>query len=222
MEPGKLKQKADIIPIPLIRGGTGVEVIRLVKKRVDEKTDYLLSGLSFNIANALFEEMNHLQKQDALNHHFNIMRAMKVNEDCYRDRFDELIGRVWERFSTRMDDSNIEFPGGQIGEMIQIYTAKTRSHYKILLHETGLRFQTLLGRDIDKHPLHPDLYYRCFWQSLAELDLSYEERFYVLPLFHRFVMNRYGQVLGLANRTLMEFKVDKTFIMLPCIAKLSR
>ena len=141
LQQGKLKQGADIIPLPLDRGGTGVAILRLVEKRVDEKTSYLLSGLSLNIADALFEEMTHLSKQDALNHHFNILREMKVGEGQYQDKFDELMHQVWELFAKRMDDSSIGYPSGEVAEVIQVYTGKTRNHYKVLLRETALRFQ---------------------------------------------------------------------------------
>ena len=204
----ELKQGAEIIPLPLEKGRTGLAILALVKKRVDEKIEFLLSGLALNIADALFEEMNHLDEQQALNHHFNIMRAMKIGHEVYQIEFSDLMNETWLGFLNKMDESHIRIPEGEVAGKIEDYAARLTSHYKVLSQETRNRLQTLLGREVSRHPLCPELFYCCFWQALSELSLSYEERSYVLTLFHRFVMDRYGQILGLANRTLIELKVD--------------
>ena len=204
----ELKQGAEIIPLPLEKGGTSMAILALVKRRVDEKVEFLLSGLALNIADALFEEMHHLDEQQALNHHFNIMRAMKIGHEVYQIEFSELMNDTWVGFSDKMDESHIESPEGEVADVIEDYSARLSSHYKVLFQEYRNRLQTLLGREVRRHPLCPDLFYCCFWQALTELSLSYEERSYMLTLFHRFVMDRYGQILGLANRTLIEMKVD--------------
>ena len=43
--------------------------------------------------------------------------------------------------------------------------------------------------------------------SISDLDSIYNERCFVLRLLHRFVMDRYGQVLKI-NLNLHELKVD--------------
>lgn len=204
----EVKQGADIIPLPLKNGGTSAAILGLVKRQVDDKTAFLFCGLKENVADALFEEMSEVAEQSALEHHFNIMRAIKVDESRYLDKFDELINQLWLNFYDKMDDSHIAMPSGPVAEQVRALSFRVSNHYKVLLQETQQRFQTLLCREISEHPLTPEVYYRAFWQSLAELDLTYRERSYVMPLFHRFVMDRYGQVLAVANNTLVNLRVD--------------
>lgn len=208
----EVKQGAEIIPLPLKKGGTSISILSLVKKRVDDKTEFLMDGLTVNIAEALFEEMRDLDEQEALTHHFNIMRAMKIGEEVYQTEFADLMNLCWLGFYKKVDDSHLDALEGEIVETINQLSERTSNHYKVLLQETRLRLQTLLKRKVDRHPFCPDLFYRCFWQALKELNLTYDERGCVLMLFHRFVMDRYGQILGLANRTLIELKVDTTQI----------
>ena len=206
----EVEEGAAIIPLPLKNGGTKAAILELVKRQVDDKTGFLLGGLKDNIADALFEEMSSLDEQAALARHFNIMRAMKVSESDYREKFDELINQTWLKFFDEMDTSHISQPAGEICEYIDPLAKRVANHYKVLIQETRYRFQTLLKREIDHHPLIPDIYYRAFWQALESLSLTYEERSFVLPLFHRCVMDRYGQILSVANRTLIDLKVDIT------------
>lgn len=201
---------ADVIPLPLKNGGTRAAILNLVRKRVDEKMEFLMCGLKENIADALFEEMTALDKQEALERHFNIMRVMKVDEAVYQTKFVELTSSLWNSFPVEMDDSLIDESFGKVAELSQRLSYRVANHYKVLIQETRRRFQTLLKRSVDAHPLLPEYYYRCFWQSLAELDLTYEERSFLMPLFHRFVMDRYGQIVLTANQTLIELKVDIT------------
>lgn len=201
---------ADVIPLPLKNGGTKAAILNLVQKRVDEKMEFLMCGLKENIADALFEEMTALDEQEALQRHFNIMRVMKVDEALYQTKFEELTSSLWNTFPVEMDDSLIDESFGKIAELNQRLSYRVANHYKVLIQETRRRLQTLLKRSVDAHPLLPEYYYRCFWQSLAELDLTYEERSFVMPLFHRFVMDRYGQIVLTANQTLIELKVDIT------------
>jgi hypothetical protein len=206
----EVKLGADVIPLPLKNGGTSAVILGLVRKRVDEKTEYLMCGLKENIADALFEEMVSLDEQEALARHFNIMRVMKVDEAKYKGKFEELTSHLWSTFPVEMDDSLIGKPSGKVSEMSKKLSRRAANHYKVLIQETRRRFQTLLNRTVDSHPLLPEYYYHCFWQSLAELDLTYEERSFIMTLFHRFVMDRYGQIVSLANQTLIELKVDIT------------
>ncbi len=204
----ELKQGAEIIPLPLKKGGTSISILSLVKKRVDDKTEFLMDGLTTNIADALFDEMRDLDEQEALTHHFNIMRTMKVGEEVYQTEFADLMHLCWLGFLKKMDESHLDELEEDVVPTIKQLSDRVSNHYKVLLLETRLRFQTLLKREIDRHPLCPDLFYRCFWQALKELDLTYGERVCVLTLFNRFVMDRYGQILAQVNRTLIELKVD--------------
>ncbi len=200
----EVEQGAEVIPLPLKNGGTSAAILNLVRKRVDEKTEFLMSGLRVNIADALFEEMAALGEQEALQRHFNIMRVMRCEQAIYQEKFEELISRLWNTFPVEMDDAHISIPSGKIAEVNQQLSYRVANHYKVLIQETRRRFQ------VDTHPLMPEYYYHSFWQSLAVLDLSYEDRSYVMPLFHRFVMDRYGQILARANQTMIELKVDIT------------
>ena len=74
-----VEPRGDVIALPLRKGGTAAAILGLVRKQVEDKVDYLLSGLRDNIENALFEEMLGLDEQAAMSHHFNIMRAVKVD-----------------------------------------------------------------------------------------------------------------------------------------------
>ncbi|MBT4159708.1 MAG: DUF1631 family protein [Gammaproteobacteria bacterium] len=206
----ELKRRGNIIPLPLKKGGTRSAILQLVRTRVEDKTDFLLSGLSDNIANALFEEMSDMQGDEKLQRHFNIMRAVKKGKSQYRSKFEHLGERLWATLPKGMDESHILCPAGDVVELIDRFSDRTANHYKVLIQETCYRFQTLCKRIIDRHPLCPDVYYRSFWHAIAALDLNYEERCLVLVLFHRFVMDRYGQILAVANATLIELKIDTT------------
>ena len=206
----EVKLVAEVIPLPLKNGGASAAILSLVRERADEKTEFLMSGLKANIADALVEEMAGLDEQEALARHFNIMRVMKVDEAKLNAKFEELNSRLWDTFPTGLDDSHISEPSGDMAELTRQLSYRVANHYKVLIQETRRRFQTLLKRSVDTHPLMPVYYYRAFWLSLAELDLTYEERSYVMPLFNRFVMDRYGQILATANQTLIELKVEIT------------
>lgn len=210
-----VNQGADIIPLPLKEGGTQAAILGLVKNRVDRKIEYLLSGLKINVAEALFEEMTSLNEEDMLSHHFNIMREIKVSEQLYTHEFNAATEKLWLSFPKGFDDSHVEQPIGKVSEDMKQMSRHVYNHYKVLIKETRYRFQTLLKREIKENPLTPDYYYRMFWQSLSETELSYEEKCYVLKLFHRFVMDRYGQILAAANNTLIEMRVDITQVVPP-------
>lgn len=206
----EVNRGADIIPLPLKEGGTQAAILGLVKNRVDRKVEYLLSGLKINIADALFEEMTSLNEEEVLAHHFNIMRETKTAEQIYTEAFNEASEKLWLSFLRGFDDSHIERPIGKVADDTKLMARHVFNHYKVLIRETRYRFQTLLKREIDETPLMPQYFYQMFWQSMAGLNLSYREKSYVLHLFHRFVMDRYGQVLAAANNTLIEMRVDIT------------
>lgn len=202
---------AKVVPLPQKQSDRAAAVLRLVRVRVDERIEFLIDGLKANIADALFEEMDGMEEQQALSRHFNIMRAMKIEEAAYRQAFDELMGQTWVNFADRMDEDHIDQPFGAVADLMHGYSKRVSNHYKVLIQEVRFRFQTLLQREVGRHPLHPDLYYRAFWQSLRATQLTHEEKLLTVPLFHRFVMDRYGQILSVANRSLVEMKVDTTF-----------
>lgn len=199
---------AEIIQLPGGARLSGISILQLVQKRVSEKSEYLLSGLQANVANALFEEMRDFKQEDALRHHFNVMRAMRNGEPAYHSAFCELMNRTWATFATGLDESHIEPPMGEVTVWIEAMSSRTENHYKVLLQEVRARFNTLLQDRQVRHPLLPEIYYRAFWQSLHQMDLGYIERRSLLPLFHRFFMDRYGQIVGLANRTMIRLEVD--------------
>ena len=209
-----LKKRDNIISLQAKSGGSRADILEMVKNRVEDKTDYLMSGLCLNIQNALFEEMTGISEEEKLARHFNIMRSVKQGELQFRSRFRQLDARLWETLPRGMDESHIPRPSGDVVEIIDKFAQRTANHYKVLIQETSYRLQTICKRVIDRHPLNPDLYYRAFWHAIAGLALSYEERCLVMMLFHRFVMDRYGQILAMANQTLIDFKVETT-VQLP-------
>ena len=133
---------------------------------------------------------------------------MRRDEPAYHAVFSDLMDRTWESFPSGMDESHIEPPIGEVADWIYAMSCRTENHYKVLLQDLRGRFNTLLQDRQMRHPLLPDIYYRAFWQSLHQMDLTYIERRSVLPLFHRFFMDRYGQIVGLANRTMIRFEID--------------
>jgi len=185
-----------------------IAIIKEVKAEVDKKLSYLLDGLAANVADALFEEMWGLDEKEAFEHHFNVMRALKVQSVAYRKEFDRLMNETWRIFFLTRDMPVVETPDGSAGTLITSNRKKVESYHKMLLKDIRLRLSCLLKRELDDYPLQPETLYLCFWQSIEQLDLNYDERVLLIPLFHRFVMDRYGQVLGVVNRTLIEYGVD--------------
>ncbi len=206
----EVKKSADIVALPLGKGGNSAVILNLVKDRVDDKMDYLLSGLHENIADALFEEMLEMGADAARTSHFNIMRAMKVEQSRYRQQFRQRSDSIWAAFPTGLTDTALPPMELDVAEVMNPLCHRVRVHYKVGIRDVQQRFQTLLHRDLTINPLSPDFYYRSFWAALQDLELKREERVLIMPLFHRFVMDRYGQVLGAASRTLIELKVAAT------------
>lgn len=184
-----------------------IAIIKEVKAEVDEKLSYLFDGLAANVVDALFEEMWGLDEKEALKHHFNVMRALKVQSVAYREEFARLMNETWRTFLRTREMPALETPRGFAGTLITSNRKKIDSYHKMLLKDIRLRLSWLLKRELDDYPLQPEILYLCFWQSIGQLDLNYDERVLLIPLFHRFVMDRYGQVLGVVNRTLIEHAV---------------
>jgi hypothetical protein len=53
----------------------------------------------------------------------------------------------------------------------------------------------------------PANFYFCFWQATEKFDLTVSERSLLVPLFNRFVMDRFGQILGAVNQSLTALNV---------------
>ena len=184
-----------------------IAIIRDVKVELDRKLSDLFDGLAANAADALFEEMWDLDEKEALEHHFNVMRALKLQSVGYRKEFDRMMNETWRTFLRSRDIPAMETPGGFAGKLIDSYQDKVESHHKILLNDIRLRLSCLLKSELHRFPLQPGILFACFWQSIEQLDLIYDERVLLIPLFQRYVMDRYGQVLGVVNKTLIEHAV---------------
>lgn len=198
------KQEAKIIELPRIANKRTLGIVREVKLNVEVRLNFLLDGLAENVADALFEEMWELDEQDALKHHFNVMRALKLQSGLYRKEFYRLLDTVWLAFLRQEGSPVLRSPRGNAGTLINSYNLKTASYYKIIIKDLRLRFSTLITNDWDDYPLRPEIFYYCFWQSIEKLELKYDERVMLIPLFQRFVMDRYGQLLAIANKTLID------------------
>ncbi len=203
-----IKQEAQIIRLPGVARKRKAGIVREIKARVDSRLDYLFDGLAANVENALFEEMWDMDEEEALRHHFNVMRALKTQSDDYRQEFHRLMNQVWLIFLRKRREPVLHAPKGIAETLIKPYQSRTESHYKVLIKEIRQRFSRLLQREIDDYPLCPEILYLCFWQSITRLDLRYDERVMLIPLFHRFVMDRYGQVLAVANQILSEYGIQ--------------
>lgn len=206
----EVKKTADVVTLPFGKGGNSKAILKLVKDRVDDKTDYLLSGLHENIADALFEEMVDMEEDAARASHFNIMRAMKVEQRVYRGCFAELTDAIWAAFPDGLSEAAVQPMDLDVAEVMTPLCHRVKVHYKVGIRDVRHRFQTLLQRELTIDPMNPDFYYRCFWLAIQEIDIGRNERLLIMPLFHRFVMDRYGQVLSAASRTLIELKVAAT------------
>lgn len=197
-------QSADIIVLPLSSRSRAIQVVKTVKKSVDAKMAYLFEGLVINAAEALFEEQFGATDQEILARQFNITRALRVRADHHRDEFKTLLNHVWLGLLNRQDQQALPDAPDEMKALIEFYALRNQNHYKILLEELRQRFSVLVGLDIQHHPLLPTNFYLSFWHSTEKLDLTPEERQLLLPLFNRFVMDRFGQVLALANQSLAE------------------
>jgi hypothetical protein len=179
-------------------------VVKTVKKAVDAKMSYLFEGLSLNAADALFEEQYGEENQDALAHQFNVTRALRVRANVHKETFNTLMNHSWLNLLNRKDQPGLPLPPADILTLLDAYALRNQNHYKILLEELRQRFSALAGLDLQYYPLLPRNFYVCFWHSIEDFDITSEERRLLLPLYNRFVMDRFGQVLALANQSLAE------------------
>jgi len=197
-------QTADIIVLPVINRAKSIEVVKRVKQALEVKLDYLFDGLAENAADALFEEMYDCDEQDRLTQHFNMTRALKLRSAAYRERYSALMNHSWVNLLNRRDQPALPSPGDDVQLMLKVYAERNQNHYKILLEELRQRFSVLAGAELQFHPMQPGNFYLCFWHATEKLELSHQERCLLVALYNRFVMDRFGQVLSLANHSLAE------------------
>ncbi len=212
------KHDANVIRLPQVARQRTLAIIKEVKVNVDQRIMHLFDGLAANVADALFEEMWELDEQQALEHHFNVMRALKMQSPEYRAEFSRLLSELWLIFLNRRGEPVLVQPRGIAETVINSFRSRTESHYKVIINDIRARLSGLLRREIDDYPLCPEMLYFCFWQAISKLELRYDERVMLIPLFHRFVMDRYGQVLAIANQTLIEHSVSAE----PFVAKVKK
>lgn len=204
------RNTAEIIQLPR-SASKRVETVKRVRAKVEKKTRYLMEGLSANVADALFEEMHHLPEEKALECHFNIMRCLKLESPKLCDELAQFMDKAWISLIHRRDQQAVADAPPDVTPLLKSYSDKYLNHYKILLEELRLRFSHLSHRNVSFHPLLPGNFYLCFWHATETLDLTYQERKLMLPLFHRFVMDRFGQVLAIGNQTLVDLAIPAQF-----------
>ncbi|MBV1877907.1 MAG: DUF1631 domain-containing protein [Pseudomonadales bacterium] len=198
----------NIVHLSMANRPRTIEVVRKIKVAIDKKVGYLLDGLLFNVVDALFEETLGLDEEMGLRHQFNICRAMKTLDAPYRDQYFALMNLSWANLIDAKVKAPVPDPDEEVMSSLRLYSARNTNQYKILLGEIGQRFCTLASKDeLEFHPLMPLNFYLCFWYSTEQLNLSMVERKLLLPLFDRFVMDRFGKVLSIANQGMAELEV---------------
>lgn len=198
------RNTAEIIYLPRKAANKRVDTVRKVRTAVDRKFSYLMEGFCQNVAEALFEEMNGIDEQVTLNYRFNVMRALKEDSGALEEHFNNLTSKSWINLVHRKDLQAVSDAPADITEILRKWSDKNLNHYKILLEELRLRFSYLSREELSFHPLLPGNFYLCFWHATEVLEIGFQERKLLLPLFHRFVMDRFGQVLATANQCLAE------------------
>lgn len=198
---------AQIIKLPNAAASKRVETVKRVRAAVEKKLFFLMDGLSANVADALFEEMRHLDEQAALDCHFNIMRSLKTEYRALREELQRQMNHSWVGLVHRRDQQPIPDAPYDITATLKAFSDRNLNHYKILLEELRLRFSNLSRRNLSFHPLLPGNFYLSFWHATDVLTLTYQERKLLLPLFNRFVMDRFGQILAIGNQTLVDLDI---------------
>ena len=179
-----------------------------MKSAVDEKLNHLLSGLAANVADTLFEEMSHVEQQRAMNSHFNVMRALKLNGGLFREEFGLLVNVSWAALLNARDKQALPDADAEITQLLSAYSERNLNHHMVLLNQIQQKFSALCQTEMSFHPLLPSNFYLCFWCATEKLGLSYDERCLLIPLFNRFVMDRFGEVLSVAHQTLIDEGIE--------------
>lgn len=199
----------NVLALPTVSRDHTVHVVKRLKAVVDSRVDQLMDGLAANVSDALFEEMLELDEQDAITRHFNIMRSLKKGSANLSSEFRALMNVAWVQLINGTDRQALPALPAHQQAMLSSYSNRNQSQHKLLIEEIRLRFCQLIGEDMSHHPLLASNLYLCFWFASEKLDLTDEERCLLLPLFSRFVMDRFGQMLAAVNRTLIELHVHK-------------
>jgi len=184
-----------------------VTIVKEVKDAVDRKMAYLLQGLMVNIVDALFEEMYDQEEDQSLQNQFSISRALRLNGRLYQEEFTLLMNVSWANLIRGKDKRGVPEPQGEFGQLIKARGVRYFIQYRVLLEELRLRCSKIAGKELHIHPLLPVNFYVCFWHSTAKLRLYDEQRILLSRLFDRFVMDRFGQVLAVANQNLIEMEI---------------
>ena len=145
-----------------------------------------------NVVDALFEEMGNGDEQGNLSKHFNITRALKIEAKPYKDEFLVLMNLSWVNLIRGKNIQPVNESEAETRLLLKKFSDRNLNHYKILLEELRMRFSAVAGKELDCHPLLPGNFYLCYWYATEKLKLSPSERKYLLPLFNRFVMDRFG------------------------------
>jgi len=193
--------------LPTVSSARSLEVVKRIKSVSEFKMSHFLDGLSANVNDALFEEMQAVEEQDALAWHFNIMRALKTSDVSLCSEFNTYMNLSWVHLVNRRDRQTMSPTVAEMESLLKTYGDKNLNHYKVVLEEVRLRFCTLVMRELIYHPMLPANFYLCFWHASEKFDLSVNERRLLMSLFNRFVMARFGTILGAVNQTLIELHV---------------
>lgn len=188
---------------PMVNRAKSLNSIRDLKSEVGERLAYLFDGMALNVEDALFEEMYGMEEQSALSSHFNIMRAMRKQGALFRAEFAMLMNVGWvSLLEPSSGRGAYRAATDELGPLITKLAVKTELRHKMLTEELNARFSALVGQDVTEHPLSAYSLFLTFWFAIDKLTLSTDERKLLLPLFDRFVMDRIGPVLALANAQL--------------------
>ncbi len=193
--------------LPAVEQQRTLAAINAASEAVAEKIAYLFDGLVLNASDALFEEMRQLEEQEALRQHFNVMRFLKVHQDHVQVAFFDVLDGMWAELAARRE-VQLPVPEGLAAEFIDHNGRKVSQVYRVLIQDIRGRLSALLAQDFESFPIDPESFYIAWWQSMADTELTYAERQSMMVLFHRFVMDRYGQVLAAANVSLANMGVD--------------
>jgi len=198
---------AEIITLPVSRRIEAIHIVRQVKGVVDIKLSYLFEGLMENAVDALFEEIRSGQENEDLQAHFNITRALKTEAKPYKDEFLVLMNLSWVNLIKAKNIQPVCDPDEEVCKILKKFSDRNLNHYKILLEELRKRFSVVAGEELDYHPLLPGNFYLCYWHATKKLGLKPAERKLLLPLYNRFVMDRFGQILSIANQSMVDLGI---------------
>ncbi len=185
--------------VPEFNQEQAIGIVRKCKSDVEAKLCYLFEGLIRNAPDAMFEEMYSLDTQEAMAHHFNVMRSLKIGQRVFMQEFFTLMNLNWVSLLQGRDVQALPEPMGEVVTLLDQWSKKQSTHYKVILEEVRGRISHLINQETSWHPFVPRNLYLSFWFATEKLELSYDERVLFLRLFNRFIMDRYGQLLFVVN-----------------------